>query len=236
MAKNSEDTKLFQSVLTGAFLFWALWFLLGLAGIHFDSLDALDHFGGWFNVISSLFSSLALVGAIYAVYLQREELKEARLDRKEATRAHKSNADSQEKMVDIQAYTALLTQAGTRVEFYRAKQIQMMEESERVFAFKMKSKGYGVSHEENIESFQNTLHSSWPEALSTLNEMIARVRPKELNGVKVKDIISEYQDAWHSDAQDVHKKLAEAIGESEFYEKQLESMLRKADSILDWRM
>lgn len=92
------------SILTGL----GLIFLVGI-GLQFSGLhERAAQFGDFFNVANSLLSAAALLGAIYAVILQQRELKQAREDQMSSIKAQESNAESQERIAQIHAYTTLI--------------------------------------------------------------------------------------------------------------------------------
>jgi len=71
-----------------------------------DGLDNAAKFGDSFGAINSIFSSLAAAGAVYAVILQRKELRESR---KAAEDSAKAQADLVKLQAQITIYSELMT-------------------------------------------------------------------------------------------------------------------------------
>jgi len=103
MAVKKQQTNSDETVGSKGFLWIAigvvlLWFLSGIV-IYFmaDNWSDRGTIGDMFGVVNALFSGLAFVGLLYAIYLQREDLKlnreEVRMNRREL----KKSAEAQEK-------------------------------------------------------------------------------------------------------------------------------------------
>lgn len=87
------------------------WFCFGGIAllIHLSNLgEQLGQWGDSFGALNALFSSIAVIGAIYAVVLQQRELKLTREEFAGSRLAQESTAQSQERMARIQAYSALI--------------------------------------------------------------------------------------------------------------------------------
>lgn len=97
-----------KRILVSVIIIWIITFVVGLVLGACGLAESLARFGDWFGTINALFSSLALAGAVYAVLLQREDLRLTREEYSLSRKAQQSSADSQERLVKIEALSSLL--------------------------------------------------------------------------------------------------------------------------------
>lgn len=76
-------------------------------------------FGDMFGAVNSLFSGLAFAGVIYAVLLQREELKLQREELRENTKAQRSQAEALSFSADLTVTNASAEAIGTQIRYLR---------------------------------------------------------------------------------------------------------------------
>lgn len=140
------------------------------AGIAYcvEGSEKAGQFGDAFGVINALFSSLAAAGAVYAVILQRTELKEAR---RSAFESAKAQAD----LVKLQATTAIFTDRVAYRDYLSREFAKHQEEAikrdafHRIFA---KTEAEKEFDEQGID-----LHRRWDRAVrevESLREIISQ--------------------------------------------------------------
>lgn len=72
----NSDSKNLDSIVSKALLFVAIaWLINATLILFFDSTEKSGQFGDTFGAINALFSGLAFVGLIYAILLQRQDIK-----------------------------------------------------------------------------------------------------------------------------------------------------------------
>lgn len=70
--------------------------------------EAFGQFGDSFGVLNALFSGVALIGAIYAVILQRKDFRLTLKEYSETREANQKTAAAQERAAEISGYTSLI--------------------------------------------------------------------------------------------------------------------------------
>jgi hypothetical protein len=104
--EDRESNERFSRWAIGAMSFFAAWGLF--AAIHIfrskqSPAESMGLFGDSFGVVNAAFSSIAAAGAVYAVILQRRELKLARIEARQSRREMARSAKAQDELVKLQA-------------------------------------------------------------------------------------------------------------------------------------
>lgn len=114
-----------------ALAIWSCNFIAGLVFAFRGDAQPLASFADSFAIVNALFSSVAVVGAVYAVILQQKELALTRAEMRQAREAHEDSADAQERMTVIQGYSTILagvtgdlTQLWSRLDQVRELKIE----------------------------------------------------------------------------------------------------------------
>lgn len=87
---------------------WFATLIVSLLVILMGNGDAGSHVGDMFNIVNALFSSIAVIGAIYAVVLQQKELAMTREELMGSREAQVDNATTQERIATIQASNSMI--------------------------------------------------------------------------------------------------------------------------------
>jgi len=110
MSDESKSQKTFVRIIALVVLGWIV--SIPILCLLFDKPVTVGEFGDMFGAINSLFSGLAFAGVIYAIILQKEELrlqrKELEMTRKELSRTAEAQEKSEE-VLSAQADSLRLT-------------------------------------------------------------------------------------------------------------------------------
>ncbi len=68
------------------------------------------------NVPNTLFSGLALIGVVYSFFIQNDEMKKTTLASIESNEALKTQLNQQQKMIELQILTTLLSNESEKVD------------------------------------------------------------------------------------------------------------------------
>ena len=108
---------------------WPLWLLFGIVSVLWgiswllvvttDSLGTWEQrgtFGDMFGAVNSLFSGLAFAGVIYAIFLQRRELRETRHELKRTADAQEKSERVARENFYLSAMTAVLNAEAAKMQ------------------------------------------------------------------------------------------------------------------------
>jgi len=110
--EDPESTRGWTIACIVAGVLIAAWTLLGLGLLCSGKGEGMSHFGDHFNVINSIFSSVAVIIAFQTIRLQQKEFRDARKQAAESEQAQKS-------LAEIHALTAYSQSLATMVEHFR---------------------------------------------------------------------------------------------------------------------
>jgi len=178
MSENQESRSEYQPlILTGvvAGTLWVLNFLWGL--LSSSSGEYGSRFGDSFGVVNSLFSSIAVAGAIYAVILQQKELSLTRQELQGAREAQESAAQAQHDILILQALNSLLTSNHAELAYIQSRLDGMRQEEARhsssslriISGMNMSAKNYYHERQKKIRSSIDNLNSQITKILQKID-------------------------------------------------------------------